>query len=125
MVKQELGNDKRQHKRYNITNGAFALLKWNGAEVLGAIKDISSGGLCLSHIDENENLQNLTSLTVNLISENTCHENFLGRCIWNQKEEDRFATSRVKMKRCGIAFRQLDDIQQQQLREFISCIEEK
>jgi len=122
MIATEQGKEKRQHQRYNIASGAFALLLWNGSEILGAVKDISYGGLCVSHIDDSGELQNLTGLTINLISGKTCHENFHGKCVWNKKEKGGFATSMVKMKRCGIAFGVLDTEQKQHLADFIDRI---
>ncbi len=115
----EKKKDERKHKRYDIASGAFALLKWNGAEVLGSIKDISRGGLSLSHIDDDENLEALARITVNLISEKVCYENFIGRSIWSKKKEGAFTTAMVKMKLCGIEFGQIDEEKQLQLKEFI------
>ena len=122
-IEQE--KDKRQHKRYDISSGAFALLKWNGSEVLGSIKDISTGGLCLSHIDDNEDLEALSRITVKLISEKICYENFIGRNIWSTNEEDDFTTAMVKMKRRGIEFGRLNDELQLQLKEFIDTLEKE
>ena len=76
------GKDRRQHKRYEIAGGGFALLQFNGAEVLGSVKDISTGGLSLSHIDDNEKINGLSSININLISKKTCYEHFTGRNIW-------------------------------------------
>jgi len=123
LIEQE--KDKRQHKRYDISSGAFALLKWNGSEVLGSIKDISTGGLCLSHIDDNEDLEALSRITVKLISEKICYENFIGRNIWSTNEEDDFTTAMVKMKRRGIEFGRLNDELQLQLKEFIDTLEKE
>ena len=122
-IEQE--KDKRQHKRYDISSGAFALLKWNGSEVLGSIKDISTGGLCLSHIDDNEDLEALSRIRVKLISEKICYENFIGRNIWSTNEEDDFTTAMVKMKRRGIEFGRLNDELQLQLKEFINTLEKE
>ncbi len=121
--KQE--KNRRRHERYDISSGAFALLKWNGSEVLGSIKDISTSGLCLSHIDDNENLETLSKITVNLISEKIYYENFIGRSIWSTKEDGGFTAAMVKMKRCGIEFGQLNNELQLQLKEFIATLVNK
>ena len=125
MTQEQQEKDQRQHKRYDISNSAFALLKWNGSEVLGSIKDISTGGLCLSHIDENENLEALSKVTVKLISEKICYENFVGRSIWSAKEEGGFTSAMVRMKRRGIEFGQLNDELQLQLKDFIASLTTK
>ena len=122
-IEQE--KDKRQHKRYDISSGAFALLKWNGSEVLGSIKDISTGGLCLSHIDDNEDLEALSRIRVKLISEKICYENFIGRDLCTTNKEDDFTTAMVKMKRRGIEFGRLNDELQLQLKEFINTLEKE
>jgi hypothetical protein len=119
MKAAEEQKNERKHKRYDIASGAFALLKWNGTEVLGSIKDISRGGLSLSHIDGDEDLEALARITVNLISDKFCYENFIGRSIWSKKEEGAFTTAMVKMKRCGIEFGQNNEEKQLQLKEFI------
>jgi len=125
MSTAEEGTEKRRHQRYSIASGGFALLKWKGSEVLGAIIDISNGGLCISHIDENMDMPTLTKMTVKLISEKTCYGDFIGNCIWNTKEEGGFTTSIVKMKRCGVAFRKLDDTHKLQLEKFIDSMTKK
>jgi len=125
MITQETDAEKRQYKRYDISSGAFALLKWNGSEVLGSIKDISAGGLSLAHINENEDLKDLSKVTINLISEKICRENFAGRNIWSTNEENGFSMAMVKMKRRGIEFQGLSSNMQLQLEEFISSLIKK
>jgi len=125
MTTEDQDKNRRQHKRYDISSGAFALLKWNGSEVLGSIKDISTGGLCLSHLDENQNLDSLSRITINLISEKICCENFIGRNIWSTKDEGGFTTAMVRMKRRGIEFGQLNDELQLQLKDFINSLAKK
>lgn len=119
------GKERRQHTRYDITGGAFALLKWNGSELLGSIKDISAGGFSLSHIDDNEGLRHLAMITIDLISEKTYHENLVGRNIWSKKEAGGFTTAMVKMKRCGIEFVELNKDTQLQLDTFIDSVVKK
>jgi hypothetical protein len=125
MTSKEQEKDRRKHQRHNISGSAFALLKWNGSEVLGSITDISTGGFCLSHIDDYEELEDHSRLTANLISEKNCYENFMGRCIWSSKDEGDFATAIVNMKRCGIEFENLNDELHVQLKDFIATLEEK
>ena len=120
MTPEKQGIERRQHKRYDVASGAFALLKWNDSELLGSIKDISTGGLCLSHIDNNEDLKAPSKLIVNLISDKNCYENFIGRNIWSLKEEGGFTTARVNMRCCGLEFWQLNEEGQLQIEEFIS-----
>jgi hypothetical protein len=115
---------KRKHKRYNIKSGAFALLKSDEFEILGSIKDISTGGLCLSHIDENKKL-NGSEITVNLISENKCYENFPGRNVWNNEEDGGFMAAMVKMRRRGLKFEYLNPDKELELQKFIDALIEK
>ncbi len=125
MISQETADEKRQHKRYDISSGAFALLKWNGSEVLGSIKDISAGGLSLAHIADNEDIKDLSRITVNLISGKICRENFTGRNIWCINEENDFSSAMVKMKRRGIEFQGLSSDMRLQLEEFIDSLIKK
>jgi hypothetical protein len=48
--------DRRQHKRYALDSGGFSLIQANDKEVIGTIKNISAGGLSLSHIDNCEEI---------------------------------------------------------------------
>ncbi len=115
--------DRRQHKRYDIAGGGFALLQSNGAEVLGSIKDISTGGLSLSHIDNNEEINGFSSIDINLASEKTCYEHFTGKNIWDKKEKGGFTPALVEMKQCGIQFEQLNHDMQLKLNEFIDSLD--
>ena len=74
MTSVETGIDRRQYKRYDITSGGFALLQFDDTEVLGSIKDISAGGLSLSHIDDNVEINELSRISINLISERSCNK---------------------------------------------------
>ena len=122
MTSMTTGKDRRQHERYDIASGGFALLQSNETEVLGSIKDISAGGLSLSHIDENEDIHNFSRITINLISEKTCYEHFTGKNIWSKRERGGFTATSVKMKQCGIEFEQLNNEMQLQLNEFIDSL---
>ena len=65
------GKDRRQHKRYDIASGGFALLHSKDNEVIGSIKDISTSGFCLSHIDGNEEINEHSMIAINLV--NKCY----------------------------------------------------
>jgi hypothetical protein len=117
--------DRRQYKRYNITSGGFALLQFDDTEVLGSIKDISAGGLSLSHIDDNVEINELSRISINLISERSCNKQLHGRNLWSKKEDGAFTTSMVKMKRRGVEFEQLDNKMLIQLSEFIDTLNKK
>ncbi|MDX1775203.1 MAG: PilZ domain-containing protein [Desulfobulbales bacterium] len=114
--------ERRKYPRLDISGSVFALLKWNGSELLGSITDISSGGFCLTHIDDNKELGGHSMLRANLIHENKCYENFIARCIWSSTYIGDFVTARVEMKRCGIQFEHLTDELQGQLKEFIATL---
>jgi hypothetical protein len=118
--------DKRQHKRYDIDSGGFALIRSNGTEVLGSIKDISAEGLSLTHIDDCADIAELSSLTICLISEESCLEEFCdGRSIWSKREENDFSDAKVKMRCCGVEFEQLNNEKQIQLNQFIDTFQTK
>lgn len=114
--------ERRQHERYDVVNGSFALLQSQDLEVLGSIRDISAGGLRLSHLDDNEKLTDHSRLDINLISGKINAEKLNGRAVWHKKEESAFATTMVKMKCCGIAFEDLTGEMQTQLSEFIASL---
>jgi hypothetical protein len=116
---------KRKHKRYNINSGAFVLLKSEEVEILGSIKDISSGGLSMSHIDENKELNGSDKISVNLISENTCCDLFSSRTIWNSVEDGGFMAAMVKMRRRGVKFEHLNPDKEIELKKFIDALIEK
>ena len=117
--------ERRQHKRYALDSRGFALIQANDTEVLGTIKNISAGGLSLSYIDNCEEIIELTSLHINLSSENIYAEKIQSRSIWTSKEEGGFTTSRVHMRCCGIAFEQLNNEMRAQLNEFITSLSGK
>ena len=108
MTSSETCRDRRQHRRYDIDSGGFAMIRSGDTEVLGSIKDISAGGLSLSHIDDCNEIAEHSSLAINLVSEKLYAEKIPGKSIWSSKEEDGFTTSRVNMRCCGIAFEQLN-----------------
>ena len=114
--------DRRQNSRYEIASGGFALLQFNGTEVLGSIKNISAEGLSLSHVDDNVQIDELSRISINLISEKTYTRQLRGRNLWSKKEDSDFATSIVKMKCRGIKFEQLDNNMRVQLGEFIDTL---
>ena len=116
--------DRREHKRYDIDSGGFALIRSNGSEVLGSIKDISAGGFSLTHIDDCEDMAELSSLAISLISEKSCFEQFCsGRSIWSKREENQFSETKVKMRCCGVEFEQLNNEKQIQLNQFIDSLQ--
>ena len=125
MTSTETYRDRRQHKRYTLDSGGFALIHANDTEVLGTIKNISAGGLSLSHIDDCEEIAEHSSLAINLISEKLYAEQIPGKSIWSSKEEGGFTTSRVNMRCCGIAFEQLNSEMRAQLNEFITSLSDK
>ncbi|MHC4930246.1 MAG: PilZ domain-containing protein, partial [Planctomycetota bacterium] len=88
----------------------------------GTIKNISAGGLGLSHIDNCEEITELSSLYINLISEKLYSEKIQCRSIWSSKEEGGFTTSRVHIRCSGIAFEQLNNKMRAQLNEFITSL---
>jgi hypothetical protein len=116
---------KREHKRYNINSGAFVLLKSEEVEILGSIKDISSGGLSMSHIDENKEFNGSDKISINLISEDLCCENFSIRTIWNSVEDGGFMAAMVKMRRRGVKFEHLNPDKEIELKKFIDALIEK
>ena len=90
--------------------------------VLDTIKNISAGGFSLTYIDNCEEIIELLSLHINLISENIYAEKIKSRSIWTSKEEGGFTTSRVLMRCCGIAFEQLNNEMRAQLNELITSL---
>ena len=125
MTSLETGKERRQFTRYEIDTGGFALVRSGDTEVLGTIKNISAGGLSLSHIDDCKKIAELSSLAINLISEKLYAQEFKGRSIWNSNEESGFSTSRVNMKCCGIAFEQPNSEMLTQQNQFITTLNGK
>lgn len=121
MTEDNNSNNQRNQQRYSIKSGAFALLTSNDQEILGSIKDISRNGLCLTHIDEHDDF-NGSRITINLISEKKCFENFPCRIIWNKKEEGGFRTAMIKMRCRGIKFEDLEPDKEQELYQFIDAL---
>jgi len=119
MSSKENSQEQRRYKRHSTKSGAFALLKSGDLEILGSVKDISSDGICLTHIDENREFNDSPSITVNLITENIYYENFPSKNLWAIEEEGKFVAARVKMRRRGIQFTELTQEKQLQLDEFI------
>ena len=117
--------DRREHRRYEIASGGFALLQANDTEMLGSINNISAGGLSLSHIDDYVQIDELSRISIILISEKTYNRQLHGRNLLSKKENGDFVTSMVKMKCRGIKFEQLDDKMRVQLDEFIDSLNKK
>jgi c-di-GMP-binding flagellar brake protein YcgR len=121
-MNQEYSNNRRVHKRYSLDGGGFALIQTDNAEIVGSIRDISAGGICVTHINGDTSIPEHAPLVINLISENAYNDKFRGVSRWSCKEEGGFSTSMVNMKRCGIQFENLSNKMQDRLNTFIDTL---
>ena len=110
--------EKREHKRFRVQEGAYAMLR-GSARKLGQITDISRGGLAFRYIDIGERPRRSFDLDI-LWKGNGFHlENVSFKTISDFRATKEFPFSSIPMRRCGGQFTALTEDQISELEYFI------
>lgn len=109
--------ERRQHKRFQVQDGAFAVLG-PYATGIGPIIDVSMGGLKFSYVVGEEPLNGSFELGILLAEHSFYLTKIPFKTIWDEEVKD-VPLGSLRMRRCGIRLGQLTDQQISQLEYFI------
>ena len=118
MINTEKRVERREHKRFVVQEGVYALLKSNSSK-LGQIKNISRGGLAFSYIVDEE--QNHDSFKVDIFISNLgyCLKDIPSKKISDFHVDNKLPFSTFSIRQVGIQFNELNHNQLSQLDNFI------
>ena len=110
--------ERRQDKRYAVQNGIVSLPR-SSTVAIGTIVDISRDGICLHYTPTEE--QNGTSPDLDILL--TDHNFYITEVpvftISDFKLENKVPFSYIYVRRCGMQFGELTDMQRNQLDELL------
>ncbi|MEE8540101.1 MAG: PilZ domain-containing protein [Desulfobacterales bacterium] len=109
--------DNRDFTRFSAQEGAFAVI--TAPRKLGQILDISKGGLSFTYIGEEKGPKKDTELDIFLSGSGFNSKNISYKTISDFEIESKVEFSSVKMRRCGVKFRQLHLDQISQIEDFL------
>lgn len=109
--------EARQHQRFEVVDEAFVLLDPDSTK-LGAVVDISMGGLSFSHMAIKPLSSELFELDLFLIGQNFYFEKVPYKRVWDLETKEG-TSSAGPMRRCGVQFGELTHSQAAQIRHFI------
>ena len=110
--------ERRKHKRFQVEDGAFAVLTPHFAKV-GQIIDMSMGGLAFSYIAEQEPSNGSFELDIFLTDHSFYLEKVPVKTISDFEIANEVAYSFTTTRRCGVEFGDLTLNQISQLEYFI------
>ena len=114
MSKSEEINERRQHVRFQPKEGAFVATAGN----LGQILDISMAGLAFSFVNWDDQTSNSGELDI-IFDGNDLLNSLPYKTISETVIENKFPSSPILMKRCGLEFGKLTAEQETLLELFI------
>lgn len=119
MTRPQMDGEKRRHPRFEVRPGVFGAVK-SGAHMLGDVVDVSEGGLALTYVAE----------LGSLVEEGVLHlfgsggisylKNAPVKTVSDIELPNDVPFSTIKIRRMGMEFGMLSDIQKGQLRGFIA-----
>ena len=110
--------ERRQHKRFNAREGAFALVK-NHISRLGQIIDVSMRGLAFKYIANGRHARGRSELDI-FLSGNRMHlKNIPFKTVSDFEMKSESPFNLVRMRRCCVQFGELTHIHVSQLEDFI------
>ncbi len=116
-MSQTVFADNRGFKRFPAREGAFAVI--TAPRKLGQILDISKSGLSFTYIGEKKGPKKDTGLDIFLSGIGFNSRNIPYKTISDFEIESKVEFSSVKMRRCGVKFRQLHSEQISQIEAFL------
>jgi hypothetical protein len=122
MARRKEMNERRKHTRFQVQNGALAVLTApsypHSTERLGQITDMGMGGLAFSYIASEEPSNGLVQLTI-VLAGNSFHLPKIAFETISDFETNGVPLSSIKMRRCGVQFGDLTPNQMSKLEYFI------
>jgi hypothetical protein len=110
--------ERRQHKRFNAQDGAFALVK-NHVSRLGQIIDVSMRGLAFKYIGNGKQSKGIFELDIFLSGQGIHSKNIPFKTVSDFEMKSEVPFSSIKMRRCCVQFGELTHTHVSQLKDFI------
>ena len=109
--------ERRKHKRFSVSKGAFVALRPNYLKI-GQVTDISTGGLAFTYMADEKPPNRSFELDIFLADQAFYLQGVPFRTI-SDFHSDGIPFSSVRMRRTGVQFRELTPDQKAQLEKFI------
>lgn len=112
--------ERRQHKRSAVSSGVIAVLITSAPEVIGAVSDISLGGVKITYHNPKNTSIDFAQLKLDLISDDRFVEAIPCRNVWDNALQTSEFVAAGDLRQCGIEFEGLNPNQLFLLRGFIN-----
>jgi len=112
--------ERRQHKRSPVSSGVIAVLITSAPEVIGAVTDISLGGVKVTYHNPKNREIDFTKFKLDLISDDRFVEAIPCSNAWDKAVENNDFIAVGDLRQCGIQFDTLNPNQLFLLRGFIN-----
>ena len=109
--------EKRAFKRFSTKEGAFAVA--TAPRKIGQILDISKDGLAFTYIGDEKGLKKDIELDIFISGLGFNSRNIPYKTISDFEIENKNGFSSIKMRRCGVKFRQLNSDQISKIEDFL------
>ena len=118
MINTEKRVERREHQRFMVQEGVYALLK-NNSSKLGLIKNISRGGLAFSHIVNGEEMHESFKVDIFISGRGFCLKDIPAKKISDFHINNKLPFSTFAVRKVGIQFSELNQSQLSQLDNFM------
>jgi hypothetical protein len=118
---EEIKIEKRSHKRIQIRNDAFAIIKPRSDRLLVSIENLSEGGVAFRYISDST--WSVDTLDIMLIDDNFFLEKLDVKAVSDFELTDTSLVRNIKMRMQCLKFVSLSSFQQERLKEFIRLYE--
>ena len=110
--------ERRKYKRFLVQEGAYALLK-NNSSKLGQIKNISRGGLAISYIVDEDQMNESFKVDIFIGKKGYCLKDVPSKKVSDLHIDNRLPFSTFSIRQARIQFNELNPSQLSQLDNFI------
>ena len=118
MINTEKIVERREHKRFLVQEGAYALIKDNSSK-LGQIKNVSMGGLAFSYIVNEEQMHESFKVDIFISGQGFCLKNIPSKKISDFHIDNKLPFTTFAVRQVGVQFNELNHSQLSQLDNFI------
>ena len=114
----KISSERRSHDRFQVQDGAYAVLRPQLTQ-LGPIIDINQGGLAFRYPVIGGTTSDSSELDIFLMGDGFCLERVPFKAISDRKIAKKKNNGSVPMRRCGVKFGELKPAQLSQLEHFM------
>ena len=115
---QKNSPDRRKDKRFKLKDPVFALMYFSPT-MMGRVTDISRSGAAVRYVKSGDGYRELNQLDIFKSDFKLYIENLKAKTISDMEIIDKTFIGSKEIRRCGIQFEDLTDIQISQLKDFI------